>query len=133
MTNTPPHFSFWIIATVGLLWNLVGCYNYVLQTNPDAVAQMPEVYQLIIENRPAWATGAFAIAVFGGAVGCILLLLRKRVAVALMVLSLVGIIGTSIFTMLVAGPSAIMILTLLIGAALLWYSTIARREGWLRT
>lgn len=131
MALKTPHFSFWIIAGVGLLWNLAGCLNYIMQTDPLNVARMPEIYQVIINNRPAWATGAFAIAVFGGAVGCILLLLRRSVAVAVLGLSLAGIAGTTLFTLRVVGASPIMILTLLIGAALLWYATIARREGWL--
>ena len=127
-----PHYTFWVVAAAGLLWNLAGCMNYIMQTNPDSVAQMPEVYQLIINNRPAWATGSFAVAVFAGTVGCILLLLRRLVAVYLFVLSLLGIIGTAAFTMMVSGVVPIMILTLLIGAALLWYSTIVRRFSWLR-
>ena len=45
--------------------------------NPNIVDAMPEAYRAIVENRPAWATAAFAIAVFGGAFGCLLLLLRK--------------------------------------------------------
>ena len=65
MTLAKPHFSFWIFAAVGLLWNLMGCLNYIMQANADVVAQMPELYQAIIAARPAWATAAFAIAVFG--------------------------------------------------------------------
>jgi hypothetical protein len=126
-----PHYTFWVVAVAGLLWNLAGCMNYIMQTNSDSVAQMPEVYQLIINNRPAWATGSFAVAVFAGAVGCILLLLRRQVAVYLFVLSLLGIIGTAAFTMIVSGVVPVMVLTLLIGAALLWYATIVRRFGWL--
>lgn len=132
MTSINPHFSFWIAATLGLVWNLTGCLNYISQTNADTVAQMPEIYQLIINGRPEWATAAFAIGVFGGAVGCILLLLRRQVAVAIFVVSLVGIMGTAIFTIMLAGAVPSMMLSLLVGLALLWYSTIARRAGWLR-
>jgi hypothetical protein len=38
---------------------------------------MPETHRAIIDTRPAWATGEFAVAVFGGALGCLLLLLKK--------------------------------------------------------
>lgn len=131
MTSVKPHFSFWVVAVLGLVWNLMGCLNYIMQSNPDTVAQMPEVYQLLISERPAWATMAFAIAVFGGAVGCILLLLRRRVAVPVFVLSLVGIFATAVFTFMLVGMVPSMMLSLLVGAALLWYSTIARRSGWL--
>ena len=46
MTLVKPHFSFWVVAGAGLVWNLMGCLNYIMQANPDTVAQMPEVYQL---------------------------------------------------------------------------------------
>lgn len=132
MDIVKPHFSFWIIAALGLLWNLMGCLNYVMQTNADFVAQMSEAYQVIINGRPAWATAAFALAVFGGAVGCILLLLRRRVAGAVLVLSLIGIIGTAVFTAMLIGVVPSVLMSILVGAALLWYATIAQRKGWLR-
>ncbi len=131
MTLAKPHFSFWIFAAVGLLWNLMGCLNYIMQANADVVAQMPELYQAIIAARPAWATAAFAIAVFGGAVGCILLLLRRRVASAAFVVSLIAIAGHSVFTLRVAGVAPSLVLVVLVGVALLWYTSIARRSGWL--
>lgn len=131
MTKLKPHFSFWVIAVAGLFWNLMGCLNYIAQSNPDAVSRMPEVYQMIINGRPAWATGAFAIGVFGGAVGCILMVLRRRVAVALLATSFVGVLATGYFTLKVVGLVPSMALSLLVAGALLWYATIARRFGWL--
>ncbi|MCH9016029.1 MAG: hypothetical protein IH877_10130, partial [Gemmatimonadetes bacterium] len=71
------HWSFWLIGAVMLIWNVMGCINFFVQINPDALASYPESHRAIIEGRPAWATGAFAVAVFGGALGCLLLLLRK--------------------------------------------------------
>ncbi|WP_299288671.1 hypothetical protein [uncultured Tateyamaria sp.] len=127
-----PHFSFWIIAGLGLVWNLMGCLNFITQMNADAVAQMPELYQLIIAARPFWATLAFGFAVFGGAVGCILLLLRRRVAVPVLAFSLVATVVTVIQTISVLGMAPSTLLALLVGAALFWYATIAARKGWLR-
>ena len=63
------HWSFWAIGAVALIWNVMGVINFFAQMNADALAGMPESYRAIIEGRPAWATGAFAIAVFGGALG----------------------------------------------------------------
>jgi len=71
------HWSFWVISAVALIWNVMGVINYFMQMNADALATYPEAERAIVEGRPAWATGAFAIAVFGGAVGGLLLLLRK--------------------------------------------------------
>lgn len=129
MAGTKPHFSYWVIAGAGLVWNLMGCLSYIAQTDPATVAQMSELNQLVIAGRPVWATAGLAIGVFGGAVGCILLLLRKAVAVPVLVLSLMGIIVTSVFTARVLGMQPSMFLSVLIAGALLWYATIARRAG----
>ena len=126
-----PHLSFWIVAIAGLIWNLMGSMNYIMHTNPETVAQMPDVYQMIINGRPSWATGGFAIAVFGGSVGCILLLLRKNVAVPVFMLSLAGIVLTVIHATMLVGMVPSSILSVLVGGALLWYATIARRKNWL--
>ena len=129
---TKPHFSYWLIAGLGLVWNLMGCLNFITQMNADAVERMPELYRLIIQSRPLWATLTFGAAVFGGAVGCILLLLRRRVAVYALLASLVCILLTMIQTIYVVGMSPSTMLALLVGAALFWYATIALRAGWLR-
>jgi len=129
---TKPHFSFWIVAALGLVWNLMGCLNFVTQMNADTVAQMPELYQLIIQSRPLWATLAFGFAVFGGAVGCILLLLRRRGATVALLVSLIAVGVTVIQTVSVVGFAPGTALSLLVGAALFWYATIALRTGWLR-
>ena len=126
-----PHLSFWIVAIAGLIWNLMGSMNYIMQTNPETVAQMPNVYQMIINGRPSWATAGFAIAVFGGSVGCILLLLRKNVAVPVFMLSLAGIVLTVIHATMLVGIVPSSVLSVLVGGALLWYATIARRKNWL--
>ena len=90
--NSSVHWSFWVIGAFGLTFNLLGCVNYISQMNPESVASMPEAYRMIVEARPAWGTAAFALAVFGGALGCLLLLLRKSVAFYVLVLALVGVI-----------------------------------------
>lgn len=131
MKQTKPHFSFWLIVAAALVWNLIGCLNYLVQTDPDAVSRMPQVHQIVINGRPAWATGAFAVAVFGGAVGCILLLLRRRIALAWLGLSFLGVLVTGFFTVRVVGVDPSITLSLLVAGALLWYASIVRRIGWL--
>jgi hypothetical protein len=64
--------------------------NFFMQMNAQIVASMPDAYRAIVETPPAWATGAFASAVFGGALGGVLLLLRKSIAVYVFVVSFVG-------------------------------------------
>ena len=84
------HWSFRAIGTVALIWNVLGCINFFVQMDPDMLSAYRESERAIVEGRPAWATGAFAVAVFGGALGCLLLLLRKSAAFYLFIVSLLG-------------------------------------------
>lgn len=137
--QTKPPLSYWPMVILGLLWNLMGCANYIMQTSAETVATMPQAYQAIITNRPAWATAAFAIAVFGGAVGCNLLLLRRRVAYYTLLASFAGVAVTMIHALSVVGvgPEGQQVLigtgmSLVVAAFLLWTSHNARKRGWLR-
>ena len=98
-TDGGVHWSFWIIGAVALIWNVAGVVNYFAQMNPDALAAYREAERAIVEGRPASATGAFAIAVFGGALGSLLLLLRKSAAYYLFIASLLGVIATMTHTL----------------------------------
>jgi len=129
------HWSFWAIAVVGLLFNLMGCANFLSQMSSEMVASMPEAYRAIVENRPAWATGAFAIAVFGGALGGILLLLKKSAAYYVFIASLVGAFAAQIPFLGVEGfPNDAMIgwvSQLIVGSFLVWYAKYAEMRGWI--
>ena len=134
------HWSFFLIAGVGLVWNLLGIANFVFQLSPDNVAAMPESHQAIIAGRPGWAHAAFAVAVFGGAVGCMRLLLRRGLAFAVLALSLAGIIVQMLPYVGMVGEQItdsgeifmIFVLTPAIGVLLMWYARFAGGKNWLR-
>ena len=134
------HWSFWVIGAVVLIWNVMGVINLFMQMNAGALAAMPEAQRAIIEGRPAWATGAFAIAVFGGALGCLLLLLRKSAAYYLFIASLLGMIVHMIPYLGMAGStidfgpfeiSIYILMPLAVSAFLTWYSKQAESKGWI--
>ena len=85
---------FMIVAGVLLVWNLLGVMAYIMQVtmSPDALAALPEAQRELYENTPAWATAAFAVAVNGGALGCLLLLLKRSLAGFFLQLSLAGVL-----------------------------------------
>lgn len=130
------HWSFWVIGTVGLVFNLMGCLNYISQMNAEGVAAMPEAYRAIVESRPAWGTAAFAIAVFGGSLGCFLLLLRKSVAVYVFIVALIATVLAQLpFLTMADLPLAAWVgwlSQLAVGAFLFWYSLYARSREWIR-
>ncbi len=131
------HWSFWLIGAVALIWNFVGVINFFIQMNPDVLAAYRESERAIIEGPPAWATGAFAIAVFGGAIGCVLLLLRKSVAYYLFIGSLLGVIVTMTHTLGIGIDFGlgeilgIILMPLVVAVFLIWYSKQAESKGWI--
>jgi len=134
------HWSFWAIGAVALIWNVMGVMNYVWQMTADTLVAYSEAERAIIEGRPAWATGAFAVAVFGGALGGLLLLLRKAAAFYAFIASLLGVAATHIHTLGVAagstvdfGPAEILaiLMSLVVAAFLIWYAKRAESKGWI--
>ena len=133
------HWSFWAIGAVTLIWNVMGVINFFVQMNADMVAAMPETHRAIIEVRPAWATGALAIAVFGGALGCLLLLLRKSTAYYLFIASLLGVIVAMIPHLDMIGSTIndpfeivmMILMPLVVAAFLIWYSKRAESKDWI--
>ena len=92
---TKPSIMFWVIVLLGLLWNALGCFNFIMQSILGAAADLPLAYKLVIASRPGWVTVAFFIAVFGGALGCVLMLLRRVTARPALFLSLIGVLLTT--------------------------------------
>ena len=90
--NTPKWFK--VVAVIALLWNLLGCLAFAmdLRMTPEDVAALPEAQQALYAARPGWAVVATAVAVIGGALGCLGLLLGRKWAFVLLLLSLAGIL-----------------------------------------
>ena len=133
------HWSFWVISTLIFIWNVMGCINYFVQMNPEMVSSYRETEQAIISARPLWATVAFAVAVFGGALGCILLMLKKSISYYLFIASFLGVVVTMTHT-LSAGINfgigeilGIILMPLVIAAFLIWYSKYTVNKGWVST
>jgi len=133
------HWSFWAIGVVAFIWNVMGVINFFVQMNAGALASFPESHRAIVESRPAWATAAFAMAVFGGALGCLLLMLRKSAAYYLLIASLLGVIVQLIHTFGIASSTInfspfeilmIILMPLVVAAFLIWYSKWAESKGW---
>jgi len=83
-----------IVAAVLLVWNLFGVMAYIQQVTmaPETLAALPDAQRQLLENTPAWATAAFAIAVNCGVLGCLLLLLRRNLAGLFLQLSLAAVL-----------------------------------------
>jgi hypothetical protein len=130
---------FMAVAIVALLWNVLGCLAWVSDLQPKDLAALSPAQQALYNARPGWAVAATALAVFGGAIGCVGLLMRKRWASTLFLLSLVGILvqDFGLFVLVngaaLAGLTAVALqsLVLIIAIGLILLSRFAVARGWL--
>lgn len=108
--KTPWHI--WVVGLVTLLWHGFGAYDYLMSALRSAsyFEMIPEDQRAgmiaYLDAMPAWAVSTWALGVWGSALGSLLILLRSRHAVAAFVISLLGVIGTSVYTYLLAPASA---------------------------
>jgi len=93
---TPKHL--WIVGVLGLLWNSVGAFDYLAtQTqNESYMSQFTPEQLEFFYGFPTWVVAFWALAVWGGVLGAILLLLRKRLAAKVLLISFVSMIITSV-------------------------------------
>lgn len=139
--NGKPSTNFWIIAWAALVWNLIGLVIYIGQVtmSPEQMTQFTEAQQEFFNSTPAWSNGAWAIAVNAGLFGSLLLLLRKAWAVPLYALSLAAIVVQDVETFVLRdaygllGINSLIIpsMVFVIAVALLLYSNVAKKAGWL--
>lgn len=100
----------WLIGVVILLWNAVGAADYVMtQIKFDPYMSEFTAEQLeFFYGFPAWVNAAWAIAVWGGVLGAILLLLRNKLAAPVFIASFAAMVVTSIHNFLLADGMAVM-------------------------
>ena len=88
---------FWAAAAFGLIWNLYGVYQFLgtfSQTEESLMAAgMTAEQAAVYVALPAWISVVFAVGVFAGLAGIVLLLTRRTVAVQVFAVSLVGYIA----------------------------------------
>jgi len=134
-----PEITFWVIGIIALIWNLMGVVAYLMQaymTDEDLLA-LPLEEQALYIDIPAWVTAAYALAVFGGALGCLLLLMRKKLATLIFIFSFISILIQMSYNIFMSkavevyGPGgAIMpVMIIIIGAFLIWYSKKMEQQG----
>lgn len=129
------------VAVLALLWNLLGCFQIAmnfLMTDAD-IAALPAAEQAIVAAMPSWLLVGSAIGVVAGALGSLGLVLKRRWATPLLVLSVLGLVLQDIGFVLVARtaaiPSAGLILQGVVLAIAILLVLLARKAsaaGWLR-
>lgn len=136
---TPWHL--WAVGVVALLWNGYGGYDYVMtQTNNAAyLAQFTAEQRAYFDSFPLWMEAVWAIGVWGGVLGAVLLLLRSKWAFQAFLASLIAFAVSVVFGQM-SGGSAVMGMTGMVFSAVIFvlglifvmYSRMMTRKGVLR-
>jgi hypothetical protein len=137
LSRTKPPVWFWIISVLALLWNAmgVGAYLFRAYATDEMIAQLTDEQKLEFSVQyPAWVTAAFALAVFCGLLGCFALLLRKKWAYFLFIISTIAAIAMHAYLFMnVEMQSLIMpIMVIIVCAILVLFSKNSITKDWLR-
>lgn len=133
---------FKLAALLGLLWNGFGVFMYLKSVGMfgDPLAGLEPAHRALAQSVPAWVTGAFAVAVFAGLLGSLLMVAGNRLAGSLLLLSVLAVLVQTGWIVLVSDARAVegaMALVMpgvitLVAGLLLWLAAKGKARGWLR-
>ena len=144
MTSTnKPTVSYWIIAVIALIWYIMGVMSYLRQVymTDDMMASMTPEQQELLANTPAWSTGLFAVAVFAGLLGSFLLLMRKKLATPVFLISLIAVLINMGYSFFATNQTEVFgtidgivmpIIVIIIAVFLYMYSKKSGEKSWMK-
>ena len=100
----------WLAGILGGLWSSMGAISFMLtQMNVEAVmSRFPPQQRVYFESFPLWADAFWAMSVLGGVIGCVLLLLEKRLAFHVLFASAIGAIVSTVGGLFLLGGLTVM-------------------------
>lgn len=95
-TGRPWHL--WVVGIAGGLWSVMGVVSFILtQMNVEAVMSgFPPQQRAYFESFPLWTDAFWAVSVFSSLVGCLLLLLKRRIAYPVLLAALIAAVVYSL-------------------------------------
>lgn len=139
VSQKPPVW-FWVVGVIALLWNLFGLFNFYISTfdQVSILETLNQEQRELFEAMPLWATIAFGVATVTGTLASLGLLVRKRLAKPLFVVSLVAMVAQFINWLFIQNapevfpnsytmPAAVVI----VGLLLIFFSNKAIQKGWI--
>ncbi|MEQ8546302.1 MAG: hypothetical protein RIC03_00235 [Cyclobacteriaceae bacterium] len=141
MNNQKSPTWFLVVAIVMVVWNLMGVAAFIVDitTSEEAIAALPAAERELYGKFPVWTKVAYFIAVFAGTLGAIGLVLKKKWAKPVLIVSLVGVIVQMLHSLFIAdsmevyGPGAVVmpVMVILFGIFLVWMANYGIKKGWL--
>jgi hypothetical protein len=136
-------WQLWLVGVLALLWNGMGALDYVMTETRNAayMSKFTPEQLAYFYGFPAWVIACWALGVWGGVLGSILLLLRRRWAVPVFGVSLATMAVTFFHNFVLtnglqmmggAGGVIFTAVIFVVGIALLIYSRHLAGAGVLR-
>jgi hypothetical protein len=146
MANAPSNaavrapWHLWVVGIVSLLGNAMGAFDYLMtQTRNESYMKSFTPEQLdYFYGFPAWVVACWAIAVWGGVAGSLLLLLRKAWAAPVFLVSFLAMVVTTIHNYVLtdglakmggAGVAAFAAVIFVVALLLVVYARAMRAKG----
>jgi hypothetical protein len=134
----------WVVGLLSLVWNAASCYSHVMTLAQDdgylrATGITPEM-AAYFAALPAWYVVAWTIAVWGGLLAAVGLLMRRSWAVWWFAVSQLAMTVNSVATLLSSEAQEVLgmvgsisaIALIMLGVFLVLYSMAMKRRGILR-
>ena len=140
-TKTPGRpWHLWLIGIIGGLWSSLGVFSFMLtQMRVEAVmSRFPPPQREYFESFPLWAVAFWAIGVFAGVIGCLLLLLENRLAFLVLLASVIGAIVGNLGGLFLLGGMEVMggtsdlgltVFPIIVAAFLAYYARAMSKKG----
>jgi hypothetical protein len=126
-------------AVASLLFMGLGCISYLMHVLTDP-GSLPLDQRAAYLAEPLWVTAAYAIAVWVGLAGTVLLVMKRKLAVPALLVALIAVLvwlaGLILVTPLRENMSANDLLVAIVAAALtwtiFWFARHSGQRDWLR-
>jgi hypothetical protein len=143
-TTVKAPWHLWLIGIIAVLFNSIGVFDFVMAMSQGAkymakAGMTPEQVAHYL-GMPGWMTVVWAVGVFGAFLASILLLMRRKAAFPVFVVSLAAFLVSLLYTYVLTNGGPIMgrqmaITSTVIALLLLfftWYSHAMAKKGVLR-
>jgi hypothetical protein len=129
---------FKLAAIASILFMLIGCAGYVMDVTSDP-ASLTLDRRALVEARPIWQVAAYAIAVWVGLAGAVLLFMRRKLAEHLLLVSLIACVFTflpyfvvpAVRDLVSTGEIAFGLIIISITWTIFWFARHSRQRSWL--
>jgi magnesium-transporting ATPase (P-type) len=138
---TPRPVARWymIAAVVSVLLMLLPFVGALIHLTTDP-ATLPLDERAQFEAEPIWMVAAFGLTGLAGAIGGLMLVLRRKAAEPLLLIALVGIacwfaglfVNAQLRDLLSTGQIAMALIVVAIVWTIYWFARHSRMRGWLR-